>query len=326
VVTLEWLDQLAQPIICASMAGAADGNLARAVSAAGGLGTIGFSASATTDHVAAQCAVPQAAALPFGVGFNCWALDQDAAVLDAAVACSPVLISLSFGDPTPYVRRARSGGASVASQVGTLDEARRAIDAGVDALIARGSEGGGHGRGEVATLPLLQQLVQSGDVPVIAAGGIATGRGVAAVLAAGAIAVWVGTPFAACAESCFAIPLKQAVLDAGSDDTVYTRIFDIAQQIPWPREYGGRALVNRFSDRWAERPEELAAEVARQPQMTAEMNQARQDARLDIAPVYAGQSAGLVTERLTAADVIAELATFRDHLGAAANRWPGERS
>lgn len=301
------------------MAGAADGNLARAVSAAGGLGTIGFAASATDEHVATQCAVP--GSLPFGVGFNCWALDQHGSVLDAAVAAGPVLISLSFGDPAPYVDRARRGGAAVVSQVGTMDEARRAVDAGVDALIARGSEGGGHGRGEVGTLPLLQQLADAGKVPVIAAGGIATGRGVAAALAAGAVAVWVGTPFAACAESCFAAPLKDAVLAADSDDTVYTRVFDITQRIPWPTQYGGRALINEFSEQWAERPDQLADEVASNSRMTDEMNQARKDARLEMAPVYAGQSVGLVTESLTAAQVMAELATFRDHLRAAATRW-----
>lgn len=316
---MEWLAELEIPVICASMVGAADGRLAAAVTAAGGLGTIGVGTATTAEALTADCAVAREAG-PFGLGLMSWALDADDAILDTAVAENPVVISLSFGDPAPYVQRARAGGASVVSQVGTLAEAHRALDAGVDALIARGSEGGGHGRGEVATLPLLQQVLEISPVPVIAAGGIGTARGLAAVLAAGAVGAWVGTPFAACAESAFGERLKAAVIAADASETVYTRVFDIAQRLAWPPEYGGRAIANDFSRRWADRVDDLEAALAAQPSITDDLVQARGDQRVEVAPVYAGESVGLVSGARSAAEVVAGFGGFRAHLDAA-GRW-----
>ncbi len=326
-MTLPWLDALPEPIISAPMTGASGGRLAAAVTAAGGLGMMGFAFAATPEVVARECAVARGDALPdgtgaaFGVGLLLWVLEDHPEVLDDVIEQRPALISLSFGDPTRFVPRARRAGVTVCTQVGTVEEARRALDAGVDLLVARGSEGGGHGRGEVATLPLLQQVLEVCDVPVAAAGGIGTARGVAAVLAAGAVAAWVGTSFAACTESEAADSLKQAIIDRDSADTVYTRAFDVAQRFGWPAVYGGRALANDFTQEWAERVGELEVEVAAGEGITSRMNAARASGDISVAPVYAGQSAGLVHQPRAAAEVMADLAGFRAHLAAAAQRW-----
>src|SRR5204863_620774 len=120
----------------------------------------------------------------FGVGLMCWALEGRPELLDAVLETGPNLVALSFGDPAPWVERVRAAGARVVSQVQDSASAREALDAGVDAIVAQGTEAGGH-TGGVSTLPLLQivlELAPERHVPVLAAGGIATGHGVAAVI------------------------------------------------------------------------------------------------------------------------------------------------
>ena len=118
-----------------------------------------------------------------------------------ALAARPDLLSVSFGDDWAWVSSAHAAGVRVATQVGTVDAALRAVDAGVDVLVARGAEGGGHGEPRVGALPLLTEMLDRVDAPVLAAGGIASARGLAAVLAAGASGAWLGTVFSTCAEA-----------------------------------------------------------------------------------------------------------------------------
>ncbi len=314
----ETLAALRLPVVGAPMAGAAGGRLAAAISAGGGLGLVGVGNVATVEQVRAEVGLAAESGERFGVGLMCWSLPANPALLDAALEFGPSVVSLSFGDPRPYLAKTRDAGAVVVAQVGTRAEALDALDAGVDGLVVRGSEGGGHGRGVVSTLPLLQQVLDLTALPVLAGGGVATARGLAAVLAAGAAGAWVGTPFAACAESLFRPELKAAVIAADTDQTVYTRAFDIVQRFDWPEIYGGRALANAFSDRWAQRTDALAEAVT--DEMTETIKQARVDADLSMAPVYAGESAGLVDRARTAAEVLADFEPFREHLRAA-QRW-----
>jgi nitronate monooxygenase len=308
------------PVVCAPMAGVAGGRLAAAVSEAGGLGMIGVGYTASPEWITEQLAIAAEPGGPVGVGFILWVLETNPGWLDTALEAGCGLVSLGFGDPEPWVSRVHDGGSLAAVQVGTRVEARRAAAAGADILVARGSEGGGHGRSEVATLPLLQDVLAAHDLPVLAAGGIATAAGLAAVLAAGAAGGWVGTPFAACAESDNAPAIKQAIIGAGSDATVYTRAFDIAQGHSWPAEYGGRALANSFTETWAEREPELRQAVSASDKIRQDMLRARQEADLSLAPVYAGEAAGLVGSERTAGEVLAELAGFRALLREAADR------
>jgi len=292
------------PLISAPMAGIAHGRLAAAVSAAGGLGMIGVGVSATPEWVAEQSAIAARAPGRFGIGFMAWALRRHPEQLDAAIAAQPALISFSFGDYADYGARCRDAGIAVATQVGNRAEAEQAVAAGVDLIVARGAEAGGHGRNEVAMMTLLQEVLELTELPVLAAGGIATRRGFSGVLAAGAAGAWVGTAFLACPEATTTDAARERLFAAGASDTVYGRVFDIAQRLPWPAEYGGRALRNSFFDRWAGREGELAADDAAQAELLA----AKERHDFDIAYIYAGQGVGFLRETQPAAEVVAALA------------------
>jgi nitronate monooxygenase len=312
---------LAEPIVNAPMAGAAGGRLAAAVSAAGGLGMVGIGGGVEPAWLERELTLAAASDRPWGAGMMAWVLDGGLDAVRLVLDHRPALLCVSFGDPGPAAGLAKEAGVITAMQIGNAADLARALEDDIDVIVCRGSEGGGHGRNEVATLPLLQYVLDTTDKPVIAAGGIATARGVAAVLASGASAAWVGTRFAACVESLSAASLKQSIAEASIDDTVYTRAFDVAQRIPWPHEFGGRALRNRFSDRWAEHVDELQANVDADDELTNQVNTARVTGDVAVAPVYAGQSAGLTAGAESAADVVADLARFREYLRGAASRW-----
>lgn len=291
------------PVVSAPMGGVSGGRFAAAVCRAGALGTVAFG-RATPDDVRRETAVAAAAGRPFGVGFIAWTLAGQPGLVEAAIEAQPALISLSYGDYAPYVDAIHAAGILTVTQAGTVDDAKAAVDAGVDIVVARGGEGGGHGRDVVATLPLLQAVLDAVDVPVLAAGGIATARGLAAVVAAGACGGWVGSAFLACDEAANTDAAKAAVLSADLDATRYTTVLDVGQGIPWPAEFGGRALRNDFADTWHGREDELR----------------QTGARLAEPPVWAGQAVGLVTARRPAAEVVTELAGAEALILAAAAR------
>ena len=297
-----WLTEtfdLSLPVVGAPMAGPGEGPLAAAVSAAGGLGMVGVNASRTPEWVVEQAGVAAAGGAAYGIGLMAWVLERDEGQLDAVLEVRPALVSVSFGGFEAYVDRLRDAGIRVTVQAGTVEEARRAEAAGADFVVARGAEGGGHGRNDVGTLPLLQAVLEAVDVPVVAAGGIGTARGLAAVLAAGAAGAWVGTALLTTHEAGTAGAARELLLAAEVTGTAYGRVFDVAQRLGWPEEFGGRALRNAFFDRWEHRLDELATDDA---------------AAAQVEYVYAGQGAGLLTEERSVADVLAELATAEDLL------------
>ncbi|MUL81164.1 nitronate monooxygenase [Mycobacterium sp. CBMA247] len=228
------------PIVNAPMGGAAGGRLAAAVSAAGGLGMVGMGSSATAEQLTTELA--HLDGKRFGIGLVHWVAQDRPDLFDVAVAAQPALLSVSFGEDWDWVRRAHDAGLKVTTQVATVDAARRAVDAGVDVVVARGAEGGGHGEPTVGTLPLLAEVLDAVDVPVLAAGGISSARSVAAVLAAGAAAAWVGTAFAACAEALTPAAAREALLAADGDATELTSKFDIAAGYRWPATIPERVL------------------------------------------------------------------------------------
>jgi nitronate monooxygenase len=302
-----WLTEtfgLRHPVVGAPMAGPGEGRLAAAVSAGGGLGMVGVNASRSGDWVREQAAVAAAPGAAYGVGLMAWVLDRDRAQLDAVLDVRPSLVSVSFGAFEPYVEELHAAGLRVAVQAGNLAEARRAEAAGVDLVVARGAEGGGHGRDEVGTLPLLQAVLEHVDVPVVAAGGIGTARGLAAVLAAGAVGAWVGTALLTTTEAGTTAEARRRLFAADDTATAYGRVFDVAQRLDWPEEYGGRALRNAFFDRWQDRLDELRHD----DDAAAELAEGQRTGRADTAYVYAGQGAGLLDQERSVADVLAELA------------------
>lgn len=281
------------PVVSAPMAGVSGGALAAAVSEAGGLGMVGVAAM-TPEALRTELDLAAKPGRPFGVGFLAWLLPRTEELLDIALGARPALISVSLGPYQKFLDRVRDAGIVTVTQAGTLDDAKRARDDGVDVIVVRGSEGGGHGRNEVATLPLLQMVLDEiGDErPVLAAGGIATGRGLAAVLAAGAQGAWVGSAFVASTESLWPQPSKDAVVAAGETDTMYSTVFDIGRGIPWPSEFGGRALRNEYATRWHGREAELANDPV----------------TMEETAVWVGQVAGLITGTRSAKDIVTEMA------------------
>lgn len=305
---------LAVPIIGAPMGGRAGGELAGAVSAAGGLGMLGAAGYTDPDWIARESARAKEIGAKFGIGMMTWSLGQDDRLLVAAIEAGPDLISLSFGDPAPFVERIFAAGIPVAAQIQTIDDLRAAERAGVDLIVAQGGEAGGH-TGRIGTLPLLQEVLESTSLPVVAAGGIATGRGLAAVLAAGAHGALIGTVLLASPETAGPDFAKERVIAAGSADTVYTSVFDVARNQAWPSRWGGRALRNAFSDKWhtgvvtgGENP------IPEADAMAADYDPADPDAGV----VYAGQAAGMVDGSQAAGEIVHKIAADAEEL---LRRW-----
>jgi nitronate monooxygenase len=254
-LTTSW--GLRYPIISAPMAGAAGGRLARAVSQAGGLGMIGIGSQTPVEYITRESALARGDDEGlFGIGLMTWALEARPELLEAAIQARPFLISISFGSPTPYIEQVQRQGIRVATQVHSRAEAIEAAQAGIDLIVAQGTEAGGH-TGQVSTLPLLQIVLEAVQTPVLAAGGIASPRGVAAALAAGAEGVWVGTRLLATLESATSEPARARLLRAKETETIHTRVFDLAQGLAWPAHFPGRALRNRFTHQWDAQAEAL---------------------------------------------------------------------
>lgn len=305
---------LAVPVVGAPMAGAAGGRLAAAISAGGALGMVGVGGPRPS-WITEQGRAAAESGRAWGIGLLAWVLEAKPEQLDAVVDLTPPLVSVSYGPYARHVPILQQAGSAVATQVGTVDEARAAEQAGVDFIVARGGEGGGHGRNDVATLPLLQAVLDRVSVPVLAAGGIATPRGLAAVLAAGAAGAWVGTPFLVCHEATVTRAARDLLLAARETDTGYGRVFDIGLRQAWPPEYGGRALRNQFFERWVGRERELAEDEGAHAELMAAVE--RRD--FEEAVIYAGQSVGLLRAARPAAEVVADFARAADLLRHAAS-------
>jgi nitronate monooxygenase len=288
--------RLEHPIVQAPMGGVAGPELASAVSAAGGLGMLTAGPSDGPEKVGREAALMSGR---FGIGTLAWRLDEDPEILDAAIAARPVAISISAGQIVPHAARVTEAGIPLFVQVSSADGARCAIAAGADFVVAQGTDAGGH-TGSVPTLPLLEAVLAVVDAPVLAAGGIASGRGLAGVLAMGCAGAWIGTRFAATREALGDEARKQRLVDARETDTVHTRVFDIAQGLAWPPQFPGRALRDAFSERWHGREDEIPAEGYAGGHVYAG---AAVGAIADVPP------AGELVERL-AADAEARLAAF----------------
>lgn len=302
-VTRDW--GLRYPLIQAPMAGIAGGRLAGAVTAAGGLGMLGVGSATSAEWIATEAALARERGR-FGIGLMVWALERRPELLELALAARPFAVSPSFGDPAPYVPRLHAAGIRVAAQAQDAASARQAAAAGVDLLVAQGIESGGH-TGAVGTLPLLQIVRNIGEaagLPVLAAGGIGSGRAIAGLLVMGAAGVWIGTRFVATAEAQGSATAKHALVQADETQTVHTRVFDIVQGIPWPPQYPGRALQNNFTQRWHGREPELRERL---PEAQRDFQAARERGDLSQSYVYAGQAAGLVDEILPAGELVERL-------------------
>jgi nitronate monooxygenase len=311
-----WLTEkfgLSLPVVGAPMANVSGGKLTGAISAAGGLGMLGAGSAVSAEWIRTEGAVAAATGRPYGIGLMAWSMANRPEHLEAVLELRPALVSLSFGDYSQYVGTLQAAGIVVATQAGTVADAREAIAAGVDVIVARGAEAGGHGRNAIATLPLLQAILDLTDLPVLAAGGISGPRGLAAILAAGAAGAWIGTAFLTCAEALTPEPIRRRLLEADATDTVYGTVFDAASRAGWPDEFGGRALRNPFYDRWEGHESALKSDDAAHEEYLTAVRAADPTA----SSLYAGQGVGALTTQPTAAEALATFATYTTHLQAA---------
>jgi nitronate monooxygenase len=304
------------PIIQAPMGGAAGPPLAAAVSNAAGLGTL---ALWRADIETTRRQIRETRTMttrPFAVNLNLEFPQQErlAACIDEGV---PV-ISFFWRDPASLVPQAKAGGAIVLHTVGSADDARKAVDCGVDVVVAQGWEAGGHVRGMVATMPLVPTVVDAvKPTPVVAAGGIADGRGLAAALALGAAGVSIGTRFLASHEAAIHGRYRELLLRACETDTVYLdNLFDVR----WPNA-PHRALRNKTVDAWeaagrppsGQRPGEgevIATSRSSGPIVRYQSYTPGADAEgdVDALSLWAGQSVGLVSKVQSAGDIVREIA------------------
>src|SRR5262245_49513209 len=252
---------LEHPVMSAPMAMHSGGTLAAAVSAAGGLGSFGGFTMEGPEWVRTQAGyVRDKTDRPFAVGFITPFLGFAEDLFEAALHARPDAIALSFSDPGEWGRRVKDAGCRLICQVQTFADADLALAAGADVLVAQGNEAGGH-TGTMGLLPLLCGITeQYADVPVLAAGGIGSGRVLAAVLAAGADGALVGTAFLATPEAVeIGDDYKEAIAASDGSDTVFSSAYDIVSGRPWPEGIAVRTQRDAFTDEWAGREEELRA-------------------------------------------------------------------
>jgi len=303
------------PIIQAPLGGAVTPELAAAVSNAGALGTLPLW-SADNETLRGQIRQTRdLSSKPFAVNLNLEFPQEER--LEACLEEGVPIISFFWQDPSSLIAKAKSAGAIVMHTVATADDARRAVDSGVDVVVAQGWEAGGHVRGTVATMPLLPSVVDAvGETPVVAAGGIADGRGMAAALALGASGVWIGTRFLAATEIAIHPEYQQRILAASEADTVYCEdLFDRG----WPNA-PHRVLRNSTYDDWerADRPPsgqrpneaEVIAKSASQGDVVRYASctpRPDMEGAIEALSLWAGQSAALVRKVQPAAEIVGEI-------------------
>ncbi len=305
---------LQYPIMSAPMAMHSGGTLAAAVSKAGALGSFGgVHQTKGPDWLLAEAEyIRSQTDRPFGIGFITPFIAFVSPLFDAALDAKPNVIAFSFGDPGAYAEKAKAVGAKVMCQVQSMTHAREAVAAGADVLITQGNEAGGH-TGTMNLLPLLVSVLDAfPDVPVLASGGIATGRSLAAVLAAGADGAWAGTAFLATPE-CVEVEdeHKQAVVNSDGEDTIFTSSYDVLWGAPWPEGIGERLQPNKFTVEWHGREDEIAE---RREELQKQVQAGEADFNSGVRAILYGQSAGAVPAIRPAAEVVRTICDDAEHI------------
>ena len=296
---------IVHPVVLGGMGTATTAPLVAAVSNAGGFGTLGTSAfnAATLENEIA--AIRERTEKPFGVNHLLFQLQEE--MFAVTLRAQPAVVAFAWArkdqDLREYFQRAHGAGAQVMHMAGEVPEAVRAAESGADVIVAQGTEAGGH-VGWMASLPLLPMVVKAvAPLPVVCAGGIADGRGIAAALALGAEGVLVGTRFMATPEAPIHPNFKQAIVDSDGHDTVLTEIPDLATQRVWPGAMS-RAKRNKFIERWSGREWALrqnAREIGKQ------VAAARAAGDRENASLGYGQDAGLIDSIKSVREVVDQM-------------------
>ena len=291
------------PIVLAPMAPASGGDLASAVAAAGALGLLGIGYADADWFERESAKVTQA---NVGAGFIAWTLPEVPGLLERALARFPKAMMLSFTDPKPYARTIKDAGVPFFCQVHTIEHAKRAIEVGADVIVAQGTEAGGHGldaRSTMSFVPGVADLVsrRAPDTLVLAAGGIADGRGLAAALMLGADGALMGTRFWATAEAAIPEAAKRKILPATGDETIRTSVYDIVKRRDWPGGLTGRNLRNGFIERWHGREREL---LAIRGEELPKVTEAWDGDDFETANVTVGEGIGLIDDLPDAGEIV----------------------
>ncbi len=294
------------PVMSAPMSNHSGGQLAAAVSLAGGLGTFGGTNDFGPEWLREQIAhVRSQTDGAFGLGFITQLIETNTTNFEIALEERVPVIVFSFADPGPWLPRAKDAGAVTICQVQSLELARQSVDAGADVLLAQGNEAGGH-TGGMNLLPLLVALAEEfPDVPVLAAGGITTGRALAGVLGAGGEGASLGTAVLATPEA-VEVPdsFKERIVLSDGQDTTFTRVYDLLGTRPWPEGIAGRVFRNRLVREWDERDAEI---LAQREELASDVAAARANADTELSAVYMGQGAGHVNAIRPVAEVVREI-------------------
>lgn len=292
------------PVVQASLGPWSSPELAAAVSNAGALGSLGTSLRSPEQVRADIDATRALTERPFVVNHTLRPLSEEAFAL--TLEARPAAVSLALGLRRELVESAHAAGVRFIQQVHTVEQAVAAAEAGVDAIIAQGGEAGGFG-GTIGALALVPQVVDAvAPVPVIAAGGIADGRGLAAALVLGAQGVNIGTRFVASVESGVSDRWKRAIVEAASEDAVKVEFADAVFPPPGEGAYDTlpRVLRTPFVDEWNSRPEDVPREAER---LRGELGSALDEGRADELVPFSGQTAGMIREVLPVAEILRRL-------------------
>jgi nitronate monooxygenase len=295
---------ITHPILSAPMGFVAGGRLASAVTAAGGLGLIG---GGYGDAGWIEREFAAAGNARVGCGFITWSLRKQPHLLDLVLAHAPAAVMLSFDSPEPFAKAIKDKGIQLICQVQSMTRAREAVDSGADIIVAQGGEAGGHA-GSRSTFTLVPEIAdylakRAPETLLVAAGGVADGRGLAAALMLGAEGVLMGSRFLFSKEILLAPKLQDAMLQADGDATVKTRALDVVRRYDWPREITGRALRNRFVNDWHDRDAELAAPET-QAREFKRYTSARDSGDADNTGLFLGEAVGLMSDIQPAAEII----------------------
>ena len=306
------------PVIQAGMGMNTSAELVAAVSNAGGLGSLGAWARPVENLSQQLAAIGELTDNPFAVNHIVPDLNEEA--WDLTLMAKPAVISLALGDPTELVPAAHDAGSVVIQQVTTVSQAIEAVEGGVDVVIAQGGESGGFG-GTISSMPLIPQIVDAVDpVPVVAAGGITDGRGLAAALMLGAVGANLGTRFLASEEAPIHPEWKQMIVDAQSEQAVKVDVLNDIMPVPGTVGYGAvvRSLRSPFIDEWSDRREKARddADLLGDKLLTA-----IKSGRLHEMLPVAGQSSGSISQILSATQIVRDIADEAERVIKASQRF-----
>jgi nitronate monooxygenase len=311
---LTWLLGIANPVLGAPLACVCGGRGAAAVSSTGGLGLIG---GGYGDREWLEREFDAAGNARIGCGFITWSLKRQPHLLDYVLGRLPAAIMLSFGDPAAFAPAVKKAGALLICQAQCMRHVQDAVDAGADIIVAQGAEAGGHGMSR-STLTLVPEVanflaVAAPETVLVAAGGIADGRGLAAALVLGADGALIGSRLCASDEALVHTAFQQRMIDEDGDGTVRTTSVDVVRDLDWPKPFTARVVKTGFVSQWHGREAELSDATLRDGEKGRYFN-AMKSGDAENTAVWVGEAVGLIHSVRPAGDIITDMVAEAERL------------